>query len=78
MHARVQVSAAAVDGFSAGQAATVSVAGRQFDGRLDYLAAEADGSGQYLLTFSFDPGEAALRAGLPAKVETQGPAAASR
>jgi multidrug resistance efflux pump len=71
MHAVAQVPGAALDGLAAGQPATVTVNGKRFDGKLDYLAAEADNSGQYTLTFSFDPGKTGLRAGLPARVEMQ-------
>jgi RND family efflux transporter MFP subunit len=68
MHALAPVPAAALNDLAAGQAVIVIVNGKRFDGKLDKLAAEPDSSGQYLLSFSFDPGESGLRAGLPARV----------
>jgi hypothetical protein len=40
----------------------VSVNGARFEGKLDYLSAEADDRGQYTPTFSFDPCKTGLRA----------------
>jgi len=68
MHAQVRVDAGTLPGLTAGQAVMVSVRGKRYPGRIDHLGAEPDASGQYTLTVAFDPGERALRAGLPASV----------
>jgi multidrug efflux system membrane fusion protein len=69
MHAQARVDAGTLPGLAAGQAATVSVQGTRYAGRIDSVGAEPDSSGRYLLTVAFDPGDNVLRAGLPATVE---------
>jgi RND family efflux transporter MFP subunit len=69
MHALARVAAAALDGLSAGQAATVNMNGTRLDGSIRHIGAEPDGNGLYTLTVVFDPGDRMLRAGLPAAVE---------
>jgi len=69
MHALAQVAADALDNLASGQAASVTVHGKRFSGKLRHVASEPDSSGQYTLTVSFDPGDAVLQAGLPAHIE---------
>jgi len=69
MHALARIDAATLSGLAPGQAATVSVHGTRYAGRIGDIGAEPDSGGRYTLTVVFDPGERALRAGLPAAVE---------
>lgn len=69
MHALAQVAADALGNLASGQAASVTVYGKRFSGKLRHVASEPDSSGQYTLTVSFDPGDAVLQAGLPAHIE---------
>ena len=69
MHARAAVSADRLAGLDAGRQATVLVNGARFVATLLTVGAEPDADGNYPLTFSFDPGESVLQAGLPAQVE---------
>jgi len=69
LHALAQVAAAALAGLATGQAATVTVNSESYSGKISRIGAEPDGSGQYTLTVSLDPGATTLRAGLPARIE---------
>jgi RND family efflux transporter MFP subunit len=69
MHALAQVTVETLAGFVSGQSATVTVNGRRFNGTVRHIGAEPDSSGQYTLTVSFEPGDATLRAGLPASID---------
>jgi RND family efflux transporter MFP subunit len=69
MHAQVRLDAAALGGLEAGQAATVTVNGTRYQGRVRHLGAEPGDDGHYTLTVTFDPGTQTLRAGMPARVE---------
>jgi len=69
MHALARIDAATLTGIVPGQAATVSVNGTRYAGRIGDIGAEPGSGGRYTLTVVFDPGEPALRAGLPAAVE---------
>jgi RND family efflux transporter MFP subunit len=68
LHALAQVPGAVLTGLMAGQAASISVNGQRYDGKLESLGAEPDSRGQYTLTFSFDPGTSGLHAGQTARV----------
>jgi RND family efflux transporter MFP subunit len=70
MTARVLLPAEAAGALSPGQPATVKVDGQAYPGKAVQIGAEPDASGRYELSVSFDPGNAALRAGLPAHVDT--------
>jgi membrane fusion protein, multidrug efflux system len=70
MTARARVPAEAAGALSPGQSATVKVDGKTYPAKVVQIGAEADASGRYELTVSFDPGDAALRAGLPASIDT--------
>jgi multidrug efflux system membrane fusion protein len=70
MTARVLLPAEAAGALSPGQPATVEVDGQAYPGKAVQIGAEPDASGRYELSVSFDPGNAALRAGLPAHVDT--------
>ncbi|MGB7934032.1 MAG: efflux RND transporter periplasmic adaptor subunit [Gammaproteobacteria bacterium] len=70
MTAHAPVPAEAAGNLSPGQSATVTVDGQAYPARVVQLGAEADASGRYDLSVSFDPGDTALRAGLPALINT--------
>ena len=70
MVAQARVAAAAAGALSPGQSATVEVDGQTYPAKVVLIGAEADASGRYELSVSFDPGDAALRAGLPASIDT--------
>jgi len=70
MAAQARIPAEAAGALSPGQTATVEVDGQAYPGKVVEIGAEADASGRYELTVSFDPGNAALRAGLPASIDT--------
>jgi multidrug efflux system membrane fusion protein len=70
MTAHAPVPAEAAGTLSAGQSATVTVGGQAYPARVVKISAEPDASGRYELSVSFDPGDAALRAGLPAQIDT--------
>jgi len=70
MVARARVAAEEAGALSPGQSATVEVDGQSYPGKVVQIGAEADASGRYELSVSFDPGDAALRAGLPASIDT--------
>jgi RND family efflux transporter MFP subunit len=53
-----------------GQPATVDVGGKRYSGKVVRLSAEPDTSGRYTLIVSFEPGDASLRAGISAHIET--------
>ena len=55
---------------SPGQSASVEVDGQSYPAKVVQIGAEADASGRYELSVSFDPGDAVLRAGLPASIDT--------
>jgi len=69
MVARARVAAEEAGALSPGQSATVEVDGQSYPAKVVHIGAEADASGRYELTVSFDPGDAALRAGLPAQID---------
>ena len=69
MHAQAQVAADTLYSLATGQAATVTVDGKRYSGKLLHIGAEADSRGQYTLTVAFDPEDIEMRAGLPARIE---------
>lgn len=69
MQALAQVSAGVITGLEIGQAATVSVNDKAYRGRIRYISAEPDTTGNYTLAVSFDPGEDILRAGQLASID---------
>ena len=69
MTAVAKVEAEALTGLSAGQAATIQVDGQRYPGKVLEVGAEPDADGRYPVHVSFDPGDALLRAGLPARVD---------
>jgi multidrug efflux system membrane fusion protein len=70
MVAHALLTAEEAGALSPGQVATVEVDGQTYPAKVVQIGAEADVSGRYELTVSFDPGDAALRAGLPASIDT--------
>jgi len=70
MVARARIAAEEAGALSPGQSATVEVDGQTYPGKVVQIGAEADASGRFELSVSFDPGDAALRAGLPASIDT--------
>jgi RND family efflux transporter MFP subunit len=70
MTARARMPAGETGTLSPGQNATVSVDGQEYKGKIVRIGAEPDASGRYELSVSFDPGDAALRAGLRADIDT--------
>ena len=70
MTARALLPAEAAGALSPGQAATVEVDGQTYPASVVQIGAEPGASGRYELSVSFDPGDAALRAGLPALIVT--------
>ena len=70
MVAHALLTAEEAGALSPGQSATVEVDGQTYPAKVVQIGAEADASGRYELTVSFDPGDAALRAGLPASIDT--------
>jgi hypothetical protein len=70
MVARARVAAEEAGALSPGQSATVEVDGQTYPGKVVQIGAEADASGRFELSVSFDPGDAALRAGLPVSINT--------
>jgi RND family efflux transporter MFP subunit len=69
MNARALLPADALGGLAPGQSVTVRINGQTHPATIDRVSMEPDAEGRYALTVSFDPGEAALRAGLPAQIE---------
>lgn len=70
MSARAFVSADAAGALAPGQGVEVRIAGQTYAGRVVAVGVEPDADGRYALTVSFDPGDAPLRAGLPAQIDT--------
>jgi multidrug efflux system membrane fusion protein len=70
MTAKARVPAEEVGNLSSGQSTTVAVDGNTYPAKVVQIGTEADASGRNELTVSFDPGDAALRAGLPASIDT--------
>ena len=70
MVAHARVTAEEARALSPGQAATVEVNGQTYPAKVVQIGAEADASGRDDLSVSFDPGDATLRAGLPASIDT--------
>jgi multidrug efflux system membrane fusion protein len=70
MVAHARLTAEEADALSPGRTATVEVDGQAYAGKIVQISAEPDTSGRYELSVSFDPGDAALRAGLPARIDT--------
>jgi len=71
---RPMLAEAALDAVSlrdmvAGMAATVSIDGRRFPGKVLRIGSEPDERGRYRLQVVFESGEQVLRAGLPAMIE---------
>ena len=69
MVAHARLTAEEAGALSPGQSATVEVDGQIYPAKVVRIGAEADASGRYDLSVSFDPGDTALRAGLPASID---------
>ena len=69
MSARALVPAEAAGALSPGQSATVRVDRQSYPASVVQIGAEADASGRYEVSVSFDPGDAVLRAGTPAHID---------
>jgi len=70
MVAHARLTAGEAGALSPGQSATVEVDGQTYPAKVVRIGAEADASGRYELSVSFDPGDTTLRAGLPASIDT--------
>jgi RND family efflux transporter MFP subunit len=68
MTAHALLTADAAGSLMVGQSVTVQAGGQAYPGRIVQIGAEPDDSGRYALLVSFDPGAAALPAGLPARI----------
>jgi multidrug efflux system membrane fusion protein len=70
MSARALVPADAAGALARGQTAGVRINGETYPATVERVGMEPDADGRYALAVSFDPGDAVLRAGLPAQIET--------
>ena len=69
MSARAMVPADAVGGLAPGQTAGVRINGNTYSATVERVGMEPDGEGRYQLRVFFEPGDVALRAGLPASID---------
>lgn len=64
------IPAEALDTLATGQSASVQVGGQTYAASVDRLGAQTGDGGRYGLWVTFDPGDTAVQAGLPAVIDT--------
>jgi RND family efflux transporter MFP subunit len=70
MLARARIPAEEAGVLSPGQSASVDANGQSYPAKIVQIGSEADASGRYELSAAFDPGNAVLRTGMPASINT--------